>query len=225
MLTKPLDWNEHYDGTGGMIWNFGNGSFYSFGGRFSEREPPDGHEIGAPYNTNNESGYYYQLPKQRIFSYNSKTRKWSSELLPDISRIADSAYTQSTRNKVGYLFGGYAIPENDMAQTKMSFSDHDFGPWLDKMVAYDFKTGKPNITQLPALSMGDLVDDRALEAYFAKGIGKTVHAIMHSLDRVGNEGILVTFGGATLVKPGDTKDSNIFKLVAVHIFASGWVGS
>ena len=205
-----------------MIWNFGNGSFYSFGGRFSEREPPYGNEIGAPYNTNNESGYYYQLPEQRIFSYNSQTRKWSSKLLPDISRIADSAYTQSTRNKVGYLFGGYEVPEDRESQSKMSFYDHYQGRWLDKMVAYDLNTGKLNVTQLPALPMGDPADDRALEANFAKGIGKTVHAIMHSLDRVGNEGILVTFGGASLVQPGD---NTLQKLVAFHIFGPGWVGS
>lgn len=170
------------------MWNIADDSFHSFSGEFSEREPPNGDKIGAPYVTNNVSGYYYELPEQRIFSYNSHTRGWSSSkpLPKDIDRTTGSAYTQSARNKVGFSFGGYLVPGENFAKDEIVFADNSWKPWIDKMVAYDLKTGEFNVTQLPALPNGDTT----------RGIGPTVHAIMHSLDRVGNEGILVAFAGA-----------------------------
>lgn len=189
-----MNWNKHYDGSDGVVWNIGNGSFYSFGGEFTEREPPVGDTIGAPYYTKNSSGYYFQLPQQRIFSYNSQTREWSSELLPkDIVRTCGSAYTQSVRNKVGYSLGGYVLPETRSSDAEIAFGDNSNAPGLEKMLAYNLKTtilpntGKFNVSQLPDGPNG----------YSMGGTGQRVHAIMHCLDRVGNEGILVAFAGGS----------------------------
>ena len=96
-------------------------------------------------------------------------------MLPnDVHRLFDNGYTQSARNKVGYTLGGNLVKERDFSPTEFWAG---VGDWTDKMSAYDFRTGELTFTNMPF------------------GIGQTTQVIMHSLDRVGNEGILVAFGG------------------------------
>lgn len=175
---KPGDWNEHYDGSSGTLWDLGDGRFYTLGGYLSIMEgPAPGQRIRAPYYTQNASGYYFQLPQSRIFSYDSQTENWSSQLLPtDIHRVFNLANTQSVRNKVGYTLGGVLLKDRDSSMSDFTVNPN-LGAWLDSMSAYDFRTGKFNFTTLP-------VD-----------IGPTSQVIMHCLDRVGKEGILVAFAG------------------------------
>ena len=174
---KPSDWTQHYNGASGTMWNIEDGKFYTLGGWMSlvYVGPPTGHRIGAPYYTSNSSGYYYQLPPTRIFSYDPTSGNWSSQVQSGIHRLSDVAYTQSVRNKVGYTFGGTLVTEEDSSPS--AFLPANVGAWVSTFSEYDFKTGKFNITSMP--------DD----------IGITKQLIMHSLDRVGNEGVLVAFGG------------------------------
>ena len=177
MHTKPEDSSEHYNGASGTLWNVGDGRFYTLGGKFSNRVGPTGNQILEPYYTQNASGYYFQLPDPRVFAYDPQTGNWSSELLPKgVRRIYDAAYTQSARNLVGYTFGGTLVNEKQFSATSFTADTSD-GDWLDLMSAYDFKTGKFNSTTMPS------------------SIGKTKLAMVHSLDRVGYEGVLVAFAG------------------------------
>lgn len=160
--------------------------------------PPKGYKIREPYYTQNASGYYFQLPDPRVFVYDPQTGNWTSELLPkDVHRVFDSAYAQSTRNKVGYSFGGTLVKERDFS-TKDFYAASSEGDWLDTMSAYDFRTGKFNFTTMP------------------DSIGKTILVLMHGLDRVGNEGILVAFAGRFTVK-------NVEKVVSIYSHASPWM--
>ena len=189
--TKPGNWNEHYNGVSGTLWNVGDGKFYTLGGKFSSYEgPPMGHRIREPYYIQNTSGYYFQLPDVRVFAYSPGTGRWSSQLQTDVSRIVSNAYTQSARNKIGYTLGGIFVMERDFS-TKEFFAPTSVGGWLDSMSAYDFKTGKFSFSTVP------------------DGIGKTIMVLMHSLDRVGKEGILVAFAGRF-------SKNNIEQVVSFH---------
>lgn len=176
--TKPDDWNQYYNGASGTLWNIGDGKFYTLGGKFGSMEgPPPGQRILEPYYTQNTSGYYFQLPDPRVFAFDPQTGNWSSELLPQgVHRVYDAAYTQSARNQVGYTFGGTRVKEKQFSNTEF-FAQINDGDWLDSMAAYDFRTGKFNFTTMP------------------DSVGQTKLAMMHSLDRVGNEGVLVAFAG------------------------------
>lgn len=159
--------------------------------------PPNGHTIATPYYSQNSSGYYYQLPDTRMFAYDPQTGNWSSQLLTkDVQRIFDSASTQSARNKVGYTFGGYLVQESDFSTKEMDFWGHvRQGEMLDSMSAYNFRTGKFTFSSMP------------------DGVGRTIHARMHSLDRVGNEGVLVAFAGVS-------RNNKIQKSVSFHSYTS-----
>ena len=73
------------------------------------------------------------------------------------------------------MVGGLRVTEEEFSSTE------SFPPavnvWVSTMSKYDFSTGEFNITQMP--------DD----------IGATRGVVMHSLDRVGAEGVLVAFAG------------------------------
>ena len=168
---------RYYNGVSGTLWDIGDGRFYTLGGRFGNLVGPTGNQIREPYYTQNASGYYFQLPAPRIFAYDPRTGNWSSELLPKgVRRIFDTAYTQSARNAVGYAFGGTLVKEKQFSATSFTAGAYD-GDWLDLMTMYDFRTGKFNSTIMPSI------------------IGKTKLAMVHSLDRVGDEGVLVVFAG------------------------------
>ena len=131
-----------------------------------------------------------------MFAYDIEAGTWSSVLLPKgVSRVFDTAFTQSARNKVGYTLGGTLVKERD-------FSTTDFfaavGDWVDTMSAYDFRTGDFNFTTLP------------------DSIGQTTQVIMHSLDRVGKEGILVALAGRS-------KKDNIEQVVSFYSNTRHWV--
>lgn len=151
---------------------------------------PKGQKLGEPYYTY-DSQFHFQLPDTRIFAYDPKTKNWSSELHKDIHRLSDTAYAQSVRNKVGYTFGGLGVKEEESSPTE--FIPSMFNSWIPTatMSKYDFRTQEYNITPVP-----DYIGGRAW-------------AVMHSLDRVGSEGVLVAFGG----------DSNPFiQLVYISLF-------
>ena len=174
---KPPDWNQHYNGVSGTLWNIGDGKFYTLGGIMSlfYTGPPPGYQIREPYYTHNISGYYFQLPAPRVFAYDPTTGNWSSWLHNDIHRLSDTAYTQSSRNKVGYTVGGLQVTEKDSSPT--DFTPQPFGIWISTMSKYDFRTMKFTITEMP--------DD----------VGATSRVEMHCLERVGKEGVLVAFAG------------------------------
>ena len=178
---KPTDWNQYYNARSGTIWNIEDGKFYTVGGRISGWEGPQpGHKITEPYYKHNTSGYYFQLPQPRIFAYDPQAGNWSSELLPNnVRRVVENAYTQSARNRVGYSFGGFLVPEHDFSTEDFYAKDSE-GEALDKLSVYNFETKKFNFTSMP-------VD-----------IGKTRQVLMHSLDRVGSEGTLIAFAGTNL---------------------------
>lgn len=177
---KPEDWNQHYNGASGTLWNIGDGSFYTLGGWMSSayEGPPKGTRIREPYYTQNSSGFYFRLPDPRIFAYNPKTGNWSSQLLKGIHRLSDTAYAQSARNKVGYTIGGLEVIEE--ASSAIEFFADQVGAWVSTMSKFDFRTLEFNITEMP--------DD----------IGATSRVVMHSLDRVGKEGVLVAFAGKSM---------------------------
>lgn len=174
---KPGGRDQHYNGAAGTLWNIGDGKFYTLGGWMSLVlvGPPPGHRIREPYFTQNSSGFYFHLPEPRIFAFDPKTGNWTSEEQKNIHRLTDIAYTQSARNKVGYTFGGNRVVEEDSSAT--DFLPAGAGAWVSTMSKYDFRTGKFNITDMPA------------------DVGLTKSALMHSLDRVGKEGVLIAFGG------------------------------
>ena len=178
--SKPQNWNQHYNGASGTLWDIGDGGFYTLGGWMNSvmEGPPPGQKIGEPYYTQNISGFYFQLPDPRIFAYDPKSGNWSSSLLrKDIYRLSDTGYAQSARNKVGYTLGGLRVVEEMSSPT--AFAAPDVTTWLSSMSTYDFRTKNLTTTDIP-------VD-----------INLSSRVEMHSLDRVGNEGVLVAFAGRT----------------------------
>jgi len=124
--------------------------------------------------------YRYQLPPPAIHAYNTKAANWTSISLPSsIHRLSDLGYTQSKRNKVGYTIGGFPVVEQQNEATNKDFVAQlvDTGVWQTTLSTYDFKKGTFNTSDLP--------DD----------IGATNSVILHSLDRVGGEGVLIALGG------------------------------
>ncbi|RPB29667.1 hypothetical protein L211DRAFT_32788 [Terfezia boudieri ATCC MYA-4762] len=156
---KPDDWNKHYNGAQGTLWNLGDGKFYTLGGWMSNiyQGPPGGYRIVDPYYTPVKSSdgtttYTYQLPPTRI---------------------------QSKRNKVGYTLGGFPVVEKQDGGTDKNFIAQvvDTGTWQTTLSAYDFRTNKFNASELP--------DE----------IGATNNVVLYSLDRVGDEGVLIALAG------------------------------
>lgn len=147
--------------------------------------PPGGHRIVDPYYTPVKSAdgaitYSYQLPPTRIQVYNPGATNWTSIALPsDITRLSDIGYTQSKRNKVGYTLGGFPVVEKQDGGTDKNFIAQlvDTGPWQTTLSAYDFRKNIFNTTDLP------------------DGIGATNGVVLYSLDRVGNEGVLIALSG------------------------------
>jgi len=186
---KPDDWNRHYNGAQGALWDFGGSTFYTFGGWMSNiyEGPPPGHRIVDPYYTpvkaaNGSITYTYQLPPPSIHVYDTTTAIWASISIPsNIHRLTNMGYTQSRRNKVGYMLGGYPVVEQQNGGTNQSFVAQlvDQGEWQNTLLAYDFRKN----TFIPS----DLPDD----------IGATSGVVLHSLDRVGDEGVLIALAGTS----------------------------
>ena len=192
--SKPQDWNQHYNGASGALWDIGDGKFYTSGGWMSSgmEGPPPGKAVGEPYFTRNSSGSHFQLPDPRVFAYDPKTGNWSSSLLEKgIHRLSDAAYAQSATNRVGYTLGGLLVTESSNAlpgyvpNVLPNFIE-DVGlpnfvtvesneQWVYRMTKYDFRSGE--FTKIPTK------------------VDITSRAVMHSLERIGDEGILVAFAG------------------------------
>ena len=151
--SKPQDWNQHYSGVFGTLWDIGDGKFYTFGGYIHSYEgpPPPGHRIREPYYTQNSSGFYFQLPDPRVFAYDPKTGNWSSELQKDILQLGGAACAQSARNKVGYSLGGLQVIEEYSSSTDfiLQFSSQIYGETVSTMLKYDFRAKEFTITNLP----------------------------------------------------------------------------
>lgn len=147
--------------------------------RLDYKGPPPGMQIGEPYKTRGSLGIYFHYPDTRVFAYDPKTGNWSSELHHNLTRLSDTAYAQSTRNKVGYIFGGNEVNEVDFLST----NDTPYSvitSTVSTMSTYDFRTGKFNVTENPS------------------EIGAIQGLQMHCLERVGNEGVLVAFSGTNV---------------------------
>jgi len=184
---KPDDSDKHYNGGAGALWNFGGSTFYTFGGWMSNiyEGPPPGHRIGYPYYTpvkaaNGSITYTYQLPPPSIHVYDTAAASWASIPLPsNIHRLCNMGYTQSKRNKVGYMLGGYPVVEQQNGGTDQSFVARLVDPdiWNHTLLAYDFKKNTFNTSGLP------------------NDIGATSNVVLHSLDSVGDEGVLIALAG------------------------------
>jgi len=192
---KPDNWNRHYNGAAGTLWNLGDDTFYTFGGWMSVYEgPPGGYRIGAPYYTtvkaaNGSTTYTYQLPLAAIHAYDTTTANWTSISLPsDIHRLAEIGYAQSKRNKIGYMLGGFpVVEEQDGGAIGNSIADTvDMRSWKATLSAYDFRK--------KLFSTFQVSDD----------IGPMAYVILHSLDRVGEEGVLISLAGKS--KKGNLDD-------------------
>lgn len=129
----------------------------------------------------------YQLPDARVFAYDPQTGNWTSKLQKNVGRYSDSAYTQSARNQVGYTFGGFKVNEADA--TKIG------GGWVNTMSKYNFTMGE-------FTSLEDMPPE----------IGNTKNVVMHNLERVGKEGVLVTFAGSSNRSDGEQPVS-IYSLI------------
>ncbi|KAF8422747.1 hypothetical protein EV426DRAFT_165093 [Tirmania nivea] len=197
---KPDDWNEHFNGAQGTLWNLGDGKFYTLGGWMSNiyQGPPGGYRIKEPYFTSAKGAdgtttYTFQLPPTRIHVYDAATANWTSIALPsDINRSSDVGYTQSKRNKVGYTLGGFPVVEKQNgADPDFVASTVDTGAlWQNTLTAYDFRKNVFNTSELP------------------DGIGATTNVILYSLDRVGDEGVLIALGGKS-------KNNNVQEYVSL----------
>jgi len=79
---------------------------------------------------------------------------------------------------VGYMLGGFPVVEQQDGGTNQSFVGQLIkGVWKNTLSAYDFKSNTFNTSDLP--------DD----------IGATSSVVLHSLDEVGDEGVLIAFAG------------------------------
>lgn len=147
--------------------------------------PPGGFRIVDPYYTpvkaaDGATTYSYQLPPTRIQVYDAETANWTSiSLSSDIHRLSDIGYTQSKRNRVGYTLGGFPVVEKQDGGTDQNFIAQlvDTNNWQATLSTYDFRTNTFNTSELP--------DD----------IGATNNVVLHSLDRVGDEGVLIALSG------------------------------
>jgi len=193
---KPDDWNSHYNGAAGTLWNLGDDTFYTLGGWMSPayEGPPPGYRIGDPYYTpvkaaDGSTRYTYQLPPAAIHAYNTTTANWTSISLPSgIHRLTEIGYTQSKRNKIGYTLGGFPVVEQKDGGTDKNFIAPivDMSTWQTTLSTYDFRKNTFNTSELP--------DD----------IGPTAFVMLHSLDRVGDEGVLIALAGKS--KKGNRDD-------------------
>jgi len=182
---KPDDWNRHYNGALGTLWNLGDDTFYTLGGIMSAYEgPPPGYRIWDPYFTTMKAGngsttYKFQLPPAAIHAYNTTTANWTAISLPsNIHRLTHTGYTQSRRNKVGYMLGGVPIVEQEDGGLGEDFTHTVVEDrWKTTLSAYDFRKNTFNISVLPLQ------------------IGPVAFVVLHSLDRVGDEGVLIALGG------------------------------
>jgi len=147
--------------------------------------PPGGHRITEPYYTpvkaaDGSTTYTFQLPPIAIHAYNRTAANWTSiSLPPNIHRLSDIGYTQSKRNKVGYTLGGFPVVEQrDLGTNKNLVPPlNDPSVWQNTLSAYDFRKNIFNTSDVP------------------DGIGATAYVLLHSLDRVGDEGVLIGLAG------------------------------
>lgn len=181
---KPEDPDQHYSGAVGLLWNIRDGKFYTLGGWLQFIIGPDpGYSLGPPYITQNSSGTFYHIPVPRTFAYDAETGNWTSKVHPELERLSNTGYAQSARNKVGYMLGGHWIAGTS---SSIGGSPSALYPTPPKLVyslsSYNFMTDEFNTSRIPT----ELGSVRGLE--------------MHCLERVGNEGVLVAFGGRATVE-------------------------
>lgn len=146
---------------------------------FTWRGPPPGEPIGEPYINITQSGSdYFSFPDIRVFAYDPITGNWSSKVQKLVDRLSGAAHTQSVRNKVGYTLGGNRIPSTTSSYHPDMFSA------VDTISTYDFRNNTFSAFRLPEV------------------IGKSTGVQIHCLDRVGDSGVLVAFGGNSYNEAG-----------------------
>ena len=181
------------------LWNIGDGKFYTLGGWLGGwleskwKGPPPGRQIFEPYVINNISGSYFNFPDIRVFAYDPITGNRSSKVQKRVDRLSGAAYAQSVRNKVGYTLGGNLIPGTSYVRNRILY------PAVDTISAYDFRNNKFSTSTLPA----DV-------------IGQSTRLQLHCLDRVGDSGVLVAFGGTSYNKTGIVGNVSFLLLLPCH---------
>ena len=173
---KPENWDQHYNGASGTLWDIGDGKFYTLGGWMPLLEGPVEKQVGEPYITPTSSGYHYQLPELRVFAYDPTTGNWSSYSQKDIRRQSDTAY--AVRDMIGYTFGGLQVVESSDSPSVNFDPQKEFGAWISTISKYDFRSHK-------------FFDSTPVPDW----IGAVSRVEMHSLDNVGEEGVLIAFAG------------------------------
>lgn len=173
MEKKPSSNDEHYNGAQGVIWDIGDGTFTTVGGWFSPYHGPPGALYGAPLFTGTTNTW--NAPTPRMFKYDPQNRTWSNKLLPtDVTRVSTISWTSSQRLRRGWTLGGLVTIEQ--ANTKPDWMV-DLDKYLNTMTEYSFINDTWETSNLP------------------DGIGATVDGELISLDRVGDEGVLLFLAG------------------------------
>jgi len=146
------------------------GAFTTIGGWFSIRHGPYGDLYGAPYIDQSQN---FQLPSARMFTYDVRNRTWSSTPLDQgVRRISTASWVSNERLRRGYVLGGVIITEESTGLPNVITDT-----WLNTMTQYDFEKKKWKTEPLP------------------EAIGTTIDGGLISLDRVGEDGVLLFLGG------------------------------
>jgi len=172
---KPESHDEHYNGAQATIWNVNDGKYTTVGGWFGIYYGPDTIAYGLPIIRDKK---FYKLPSPRVFTYDTKTKSWSNTLLAsNIKRVSDAAHATSLRNQIGYAVGGVLVNEQQ-----------DLGPnslpspttvdWSRLLTIYNIRNDTWTVDTLP------------------RDIDFVANGQLHSLDRVGVDGVLIFMGGS-----------------------------
>ncbi|KAI5806806.1 hypothetical protein DFH27DRAFT_550107 [Peziza echinospora] len=208
---KPPSHTEHYNGAFATIWNIDDGNFTTVGGWFSLlRGPPPATVFGSPIITpisGSKDMRTFQLPKGSTFTYNTKTRKWSSVPFEEnTQRISSVSYGVSVRNRLGFTIGGEYVNEGitEYNATVSLPSPIKGGPLVDTMTTYNFKTGEYKLTLPP--------DE----------LRQSSHGHFLNLDRVGKEGVMAFVGGKQRLTNGTTRNRDLDKIYLYDVGSESW---
>jgi len=196
---KPSSSDSHYNGAEGTIWNVGMGSFTTIGGWFPLRHGPSGTLYGTPYIDTSQK---FKLPEARLFTYDVSRKTWSSLVLDQgMRRISTASWVSNQRLRRGYVLGGIYITEESTG-TPEPYPLTD--TWLDTMTQYDFEKKEWKTDPLP------------------NEIGTTVDGGLITLDRVGEDGVLLFLGGEQRDSSGTQSRRSMETIWIYDIKTSTW---
>jgi len=122
----------------------------------------------------------FQLPRGSTFTYNTKTRKWSSVPFEDnVRRISSVSFGVSVRNRLGFIVGGEYVNEGPTEYNSSVSLPGPVkqGPLVDTTTTYNFRTKEYKVSISP--------DE----------LKQSSHGFFLNLDRVGKDGVMAYVGG------------------------------